>query len=61
LEDTNKKRPKKTIFKDIEKHAKEKKFHWTSLERTDCHNIELINELAEENAKLKERLKNVTI
>ena len=61
MEDTNKKRPKKTIFKDIENYAKDKKFHWTSLERTDCHNIELINELAKENMKLKEKLKNVTI
>ena len=56
-----KKRAKKIIFKDIENHAKEKNFHWTSLERTDCHNLELVNELAKENLDLKLRLKNVTI
>jgi len=61
LEDTKKKRAKKIIFKDIENHAKGKNFHWTSLERTDCHNLELLNELAKENMELKARLKNVTI
>ena len=56
-----KKRAKKIIFKDIENHAKGKEFHRSQLERTDCHNLELINEILVENAKLKERLKNVAI
>tara|TARA_R100000231_G_scaffold115066_1_gene85534 strand:+ start:150 stop:332 length:183 start_codon:yes stop_codon:yes gene_type:complete len=60
LED-KKKRAKKIIFKDIENHAKGKEFHRSQLERTDCHNLELINEILVENAKLKERLKNVAI
>lgn len=61
MEDTKKKRAKKIIFKDIENHAKGKEFHRSQLERTDCHNLELINEILVENAELKARLKSVTI